>query len=308
MSLTLRPKHFPLNNISLIKQLFTDMMKIVKQVKDLKQPISAWKRDGLTVGFVPTMGNLHEGHLSLVEVAKQCCDKVVVSIFVNPSQFGPNEDFDSYPRTFKADQTKLQSLSTDLLFYPSVDEVYPGGVDQTVVQVPGRLTEVLEGATRPHHFDGVTTVVTKLFNMVQPDKAVFGQKDFQQLAVIQSMVADLAMPIDIVSAPIGRDVDGLALSSRNQYLTPAQRAISPLLSQVIFELAAQINAGQREYFALEQSAIEQLLASGFDGVDYISVRHAKTLLPAEDGDRNLVVLAVARLGKTRLLDNVLVKV
>ena len=280
-------------------------MQVFEQVNDLRKQVASWKKAGHTVGFVPTMGNLHQGHLSLVKIAQQACDKVIVSIFVNPMQFGPNEDFDSYPRTFKEDQAKLASLQTDAVFYPTVKAMYPNGINQTKVQVPEALTGLLEGANRPGHFDGVTTVVAKLFNMVQPDKAIFGQKDFQQLSVIQTMVEELALPIDIISAPIGRDVDGLALSSRNQYLTVEQRKIAPKLFTTLQDIVKAIQSGNKNFLALSSSAKQNLIMEGFDGVDYIEVCNPMTLLPAKNDDKNMVILAVARLGKTRLLDNIL---
>lgn len=282
-------------------------MQIFEEVNALRTQVSDWKKSGHSVGFVPTMGNLHDGHLSLVKKAQQTCDKVVVSIFVNPMQFGPNEDFDSYPRTFDADQSKLAQLQTDAVFYPSVDAVYPNGLAQTQVCVPESLTSLLEGAKRPGHFDGVTTVVAKLFNMVQADKAFFGQKDFQQLAVIKAMVYELAMPIEIVSVPIGRDKDGLALSSRNQYLTAEQRKIAPKLFTTLQDIEVAIKSGNLDFNALSESAKLALLAEGFDQVDYVQVCDAVTLLPADGLKNNKVILAVARLGKTRLLDNILLK-
>ncbi|WP_040725765.1 pantoate--beta-alanine ligase [Thiomicrorhabdus sp. Kp2] len=280
-------------------------MQIFEQVSALRSQVAAWKRAGYSIGFVPTMGNLHDGHLSLVKLAQQQCDKVLVSVFVNPMQFGPNEDFDSYPRTFESDQMKLASLQLDAVFYPSVDEMYPKGVCQTQVQVPEVLTGLLEGASRPGHFDGVTTVVCKLFNMVQPDKAVFGQKDYQQLVVIKTMVEDLALPIDIVAAPIGRDVDGLALSSRNQYLSVEQRVIAPKLHTLLQDIAVSIRSGNTNFSSLCETAGDALLDEGFDEIDYIVVCDANTLLPAHSFEDNIVILAVARLGKTRLLDNIL---
>ncbi|WEJ63319.1 pantoate--beta-alanine ligase [Thiomicrorhabdus lithotrophica] len=280
-------------------------MQVFEQVNDLRKQVASWKKTGHTVGFVPTMGNLHQGHLNLVKIAQQTCDKVVVSVFVNPMQFGPNEDFDSYPRTFTEDQAKLASLQTDAVFYPTVEAIYPNGINQTKVIVPGALTGVLEGANRPGHFDGVATVVAKLFNMVQPDKAVFGQKDFQQLSVIRTMVEELALPIEIISAPIGRDVDGLALSSRNQYLNTEQRNIAPKLFTKLQDVAKAIQSGNQDFLALAQVAKQNLIMEGFDAVDYIEICNPITLLPAEMNDKDVVILAVARLGKTRLLDNIL---
>lgn len=279
-------------------------MQVFETVAPLRRQVSKWKQAGLKVGFVPTMGNLHAGHLSLVELAQQRCDKVVVSIFVNPKQFGPNEDFDRYPRTFEQDQSKLATLMTDAIFYPSVSEMYPKGVEQTTVKVPNSITTLLEGASRPGHFDGVTTVVNKLFNMVLPDIAVFGQKDYQQLAVIQTMVEDLAMPIEIISAPIGRDKDGLALSSRNQYLDEQQRAIAPKLNIALQNIEQAILSGNEAFKALATASTEQLLNEGFDAVEYVQVCDARSLLPAKEFNCDLVILAVARLGSTRLLDNI----
>ncbi|BBP44040.1 pantoate--beta-alanine ligase [Thiosulfativibrio zosterae] len=290
-------------------------MKVIETLDELRAQIQDWKTAGLKVGFVPTMGNLHAGHISLVDFAKQSADKVVVSVFVNPMQFGPSEDLDKYPRTFEQDVEKLSAAETDVLFFPSVALMYPKGMSQTRVCVPEHLTGLLEGATRPGHFDGVTTVVTKLFNMVQPDVAVFGQKDYQQLQVIKSMVEDLAMPITIITAPIGRDVDGLALSSRNQYLSAAQRQVAPKLFVVLNDLALALKSGNSNVAALEATAIQQLLAEGFDAVDYVSVVDAQHLMALTETQIQqklaqkqpcLVILAVARLGNSRLLDNILI--
>ncbi|MDG6773405.1 pantoate--beta-alanine ligase [Thiomicrorhabdus sp. ZW0627] len=279
-------------------------MQIIKQVEMLRTQVREWKSKGLKVGFVPTMGNLHAGHLSLMKLAREYCDKVVVSIFVNPLQFGPNEDFDSYPRTFEADQQKMQTVGVDVVFYPTVDEMYPCGQEQTLVKVPEKLTGLLEGASRPGHFDGVTTVVSKLFNMVQPDVAVFGQKDYQQYCVIEQMVRDMAMPIDLIRGSIARDEDGLALSSRNQYLTPEQREIAPKLYVTLMDVLTALESGNRDFKALESAATQSLLGLGFDAVDYVKIVHPKTLLDASQQDSIFVILAVARLGQTRLLDNV----
>lgn len=281
-------------------------MKTIEQIQALRALVLSWKQAGLTVGFVPTMGNLHEGHLSLVKLAQQKCDKVIVSIFVNPMQFGPDEDFDRYPRTFEEDSKKLMSLATDAVFVPSVQEMYPAGIEQTVVSVSDSITTVLEGASRPGHFDGVSTVVCKLFNMVQPDVAVFGQKDYQQLLVIQKMVLDLAMPIEIVAAPISRDLDGLALSSRNQYLSADHRQIAPKLNVVLEDIVMALESGNRGFDDLSSAATQRLMDEGFDSVDYVQVCDSLTLQPATNESEVVVILAVARLGQTRLLDNKLV--
>jgi len=278
-------------------------VKNIEYLAALRAEVHAWKREGLTVGFVPTMGNLHAGHLSLVNLAQQQCDRVVVSLFVNPLQFGPNEDFDRYPRTLTSDLEKLTALQVDTVYLPSVAEMYPNGLQQTVVAVPGGITSVLEGASRPGHFDGVSTVVCKLFNMVQPDVAVFGQKDYQQCLVIQQMVQDLALPIEMVIAPISRDRDGLALSSRNQYLSPEQRAVAPKLYVALQDIALAIESGNQAFETLTQVATQRLLEEGFDSVDYLNVCDAKTLQPADSSCQTVVILGVARLGQTRLLDN-----
>ena len=248
------------------------------------------------------MGNLHSGHAALVTKACQRVDFVVASIFVNPLQFGANEDLDSYPRTLAADQERLLQAGCHLLFAPTVDEMYPHGMGgQTRVSVP-QLSEGLCGASRPGHFEGVATVVSKLFNMVQPDLAVFGQKDFQQLAVIRALVRDLNMPIQIIGEPTVRADDGLALSSRNGYLSPEQRATAPVLYQVLRQMAEAIGKGDRDYPALIAAGQQQLAAAGMR-VDYLEVRQALSLRPAAPEDRDLVILGAAFLGTTRLIDN-----
>ncbi len=278
-------------------------MRVCHRFADIRDAVGRWRRDGETVCFVPTLGNLHEGHLQLVRLARERGDRVVVSIFVNPLQFGKNEDYALYPRTLDADIGKLEGEAVDALFAPRDDEVYPNGVeDQTTVSVP-TMTDILCGATRPGHFTGVTTIVTKLFNIVQPDKAVFGIKDFQQLAVVRRMVEDLCMPVEIIEAPVARDPDGLALSSRNGYLDAAQRAVAPNLYRNLCTVRDQILAGERHYQLLEERARVRLLEAGLRP-DYFSVRCARTLEIAGAEDRDLVILAAAYLGQTRLIDNV----
>lgn len=276
------------------------------KVSSLRETVMEWKRAGQRVALVPTMGNLHAGHLSLVDKARQKADRVVVSVFVNPLQFGPNEDFDRYPRTYEQDCAYLREKRVDAVFAPSVEEMYPNGQEQTLVVAPSHLTTILEGATRPGHFDGVTTVVNKLFNMVQPDAAVFGQKDFQQVAVLKRMIEDLSMPVELIRAEIMRDADGLALSSRNQYLDEAQRRIAPKLFVVLQSVRMAIESENDDFRALEATATQQLLAEGFDAVDYVNIRQADSLEPVDSVGENCVIVAAARLGKTRLLDNVLV--
>lgn len=277
-------------------------MNTVKTVRELRAAVARARGEGKRIGFVPTMGNLHSGHAALVTKAAQRADFVVASIFVNPLQFGANEDLDSYPRTLAADQERLLQAGCNLLFAPSVAEMYPDGMSvQTRVSVP-QLSEGLCGASRPGHFEGVATVVTKLFNMVQPDLAVFGEKDFQQLAVIRAMVRDLNMPIQIIGEPTVRADDGLALSSRNGYLTPEQRATAPALYRTLQHIASAIGRGQRDFAALVAEGQAQLVAAGLRP-DYLEVRHAVSLRPAVIDDRDLVVIAATYLGNTRLIDN-----
>ncbi|HKS13812.1 MAG TPA: pantoate--beta-alanine ligase [Pseudomonas sp.] len=277
-------------------------MNTVKTVRELRAAVARARSEGKRIGFVPTMGNLHSGHAALVTKACQRVDFVVASIFVNPLQFGANEDLASYPRTLAADQERLLQAGCHLLFAPTVDEMYPHGMGgQTRVSVP-QLSEGLCGASRPGHFEGVATVVSKLFNMVQPDLAVFGQKDFQQLAVIRALVRDLNMPIQIIGEPTVRADDGLALSSRNGYLSAEQRAIAPALYRVLRQLGDAIASGERDYAALIAAGQQQLDAAGLRP-DYLEVRHALTLRPATAEDRDLVILAAAFLGTTRLIDN-----
>jgi pantoate--beta-alanine ligase len=248
------------------------------------------------------MGNLHAGHAALVEKAAQRADFVVASIFVNPLQFGPNEDLDKYPRTLIADQEKLVEAGCHLLFTPDVDEMYPHGMQgQTRVSVPV-ISEGLCGASRPGHFEGVATVVSKLFNMVQPDLAIFGQKDFQQLAVIRTLVRDLNMPIQIIGEPTVRADDGLALSSRNGYLSAEQRAAAPVLYRTLQEMAAAIRAGERDFAKLVSAAQAQHSAAGFRP-DYLEVREANSLHPVTADATQLVILVAAFIGSTRLIDN-----
>lgn len=283
-------------------------MITVTTIAELQQALLEHRQTGKTIGFVPTMGNLHQGHLSLVDKAKEMSDVVVVSLFVNPTQFGPNEDFDSYPRTFDADCEKLLNHDTDIVFAPSVEEVYPGFSDNparpnlTSVHVAD-LGQDHCGASRPGHFDGVTTIVTKLFNMVRPDIAVFGQKDFQQLAIIRRMVQDLNIPVTIIGAPILREANGLAMSSRNGYLSQEQKDHAAGIQRVLQWAKEQLLNHKLSFDQVEQSAVNQLTEQGFR-VDYFNIANADTLQVAETSDKNLVILAAAFLGKVRLIDNV----
>lgn len=277
-------------------------MNTVKTVRELRAAVARARSEGKRIGFVPTMGNLHSGHMALVTKAAQRVDFVVASIFVNPLQFGAGEDLDKYPRTLAADQEKLLQAGCHLLFAPSAEEMYPDGMaGQTRVSVP-HLAEGLCGASRPGHFEGVATVVSKLFNMVQPDLAVFGQKDFQQLAVIRALVHDLNMPIQIIGEPTVRAADGLALSSRNGFLDEQQRAVAPVVYRSLSSIAASIRQGSRDFPALINEQLQLLEGAGLRP-DYLEVRHARTLRPAMAEDRDLVILVAAFLGTTRLIDN-----
>lgn len=272
-------------------------MQIIHSIEALRQ----WRKTVGSVAFVPTMGNLHEGHLSLVQRAKQEAEHVVVSIFVNRLQFGQGEDFDKYPRTLEQDAAKLRDAGVTVLFAPDERELYPNITQQYQVEPP-HLQNELCGAFRPNHFRGVATVVTKLFNIVQADVACFGKKDYQQLAIIQGMVADLNMPIRIVPVDTGRADDGLALSSRNQYLSADERVEAPRLYQQLTWIADEIRAGNQAYSELENAAKDVLISYGWQ-VDYVEIRKASSLHVARFGDKKLVVLAAARLGSTRLIDN-----
>lgn len=282
-------------------------MHTINRLNELRQQVREWHRQGLEVGFVPTMGNLHEGHMALVREARARSDRVVVSIFVNPMQFGPGEDFDSYPRTLDADCAQLLPLPVDAVFAPPVREVYPDGPElSTRVEVPG-LSEILCGHYRPGHFTGVATVVAKLFNMVAPDLAVFGKKDYQQLAVIRRMVRDLNFPVQVVGVETAREGDGLARSSRNAYLTPEERETASQIYATLREAAEWLKAGPADIAALEAWGCERLDGAGFN-TDYFSIRRQADLSAPEPGDRDLVILTAARLGRARLIDNLEVSV
>jgi pantoate--beta-alanine ligase len=277
-------------------------LPIVRTIADLRAQVAAWRRADLRVGFVPTMGALHEGHLSLVRLARTRADRVVASVFVNPTQFGPNEDFDAYPRDEARDAGLLESAGCHLLYAPSVAEMYPPGASTTVT-VAG-VSEPLDGQARPGHFAGVATVVTKLLNQCAPDVAVFGEKDFQQLAVIRRLVRDLDLAVEIVGGPTARADDGLALSSRNAYLSEAERPVAARLNAVLREVLARVRSGE-PVAAAEQTAVAALLAAGFRKVDYVEARVPETLERLGPGPASgpVRVLGAAHLGRTRLIDN-----
>ncbi|ESQ09416.1 MAG: pantoate--beta-alanine ligase [Thiohalocapsa sp. PB-PSB1] len=279
-------------------------MQIIHEIAVLRAQVADWRRAGLRVGLVPTMGNLHAAHLALVRDAMTRCDRVVVSVFVNPLQFGPDEDLQSYPRTPEHDIDLLIQVGNHCLFAPSEQEIYPHGrLGQTFIEVPV-LSDLLCGASRPGHFRGIATVVAKLFNIVMPDLALFGEKDYQQLMVIRRMTADLNLPVEIVGHPIVREPDGLAMSSRNGYLTPDERITAPLLHDHLRRLAEAIRAGQLIADA-EWDTARALSAAGFKP-DYVSVCRRADLNHPKPGDRSLIVLAAAYLGKARLIDNLII--
>ena len=282
-------------------------MQSVSEIKSLRSQIKAWRQQGLSIAFVPTMGNLHQGHFSLVEKAKTLADKVVVSIFVNPMQFGANEDLDSYPRTLDADKQGLAEIGTALVFTPTVDVMYPNGLDaQSYVDVPD-ISMGYCGGARPGHFKGVATVVTKLFNMVQPDFACFGEKDFQQLQVIRAMVRDLSMPIEIIGVPTQREVSGLAMSSRNGYLSEQEKDTAKVLYQTLLNAGQSLDQGNKAFDAIELEAKQALELAGLKP-DYFAIAEKDNLKPATIESKEFVILAAAFLGKVRLIDNLQVSV
>ena len=272
------------------------------RIEGLRDVVRLWRAEGARIGFVPTMGSLHAGHISLLSAARFRADRVIASVFVNPLQFGPNEDFERYPRMPEEDTALLAEAGCDLLFLPAVDEIYPDGRESATRVSVKTLSGILEGAHRPGHFDGVATVVAKLFGIVQPDVAVFGEKDYQQLAIIRRMTADLDIPVEIVGAPTVRSPDGLAMSSRNRYLSEAERALAPRIYATLRAAAARVDCGDRNYAQLSASGMDELRAAGMQP-DYFELRDAQTLLEPIPATRELVILVAARLGKARLIDN-----
>ena len=282
-------------------------MQITETSESLREQLADWRQSGEHIALVPTMGNLHDGHLSLVDIARQHAERVVVSIFVNPTQFGDGEDFATYPKTLELDKRRLKRANVDLLFVPNIETMYPFGVDNaTSVTVPV-LTDELCGSFRPGHFDGVTSVVSRLFSLVQPDVAIFGEKDFQQLMVIRRLVKDMSLPVEIIAGPTRREEDELALSSRNQYLTEEERAIAPQLYATLKKIGEGLQSGKRNYTKMEQQAMNDLEALGFKP-DYVSIRRAENLGEPDRDTDELVVLVAAHLGKSRLIDNLAVHI
>jgi len=279
----------------------------VTTVGEVRARVRAWRAQGLGVALVPTMGNLHAGHQSLLAAARQRAARVVASVFVNPLQFGPAEDFAAYPRTLDEDRTLLAETDCDLLFAPAVAEIYPdGGAQPTLITVRG-LATALCGQFRPGHFDGVATVVAKLFNIVAPDVAVFGEKDYQQFVIIRRMASDLQLPVEVIGAPTVRAPDGLALSSRNRYLTAQERAIAPAIYRALRAAARRLEGGERDFARIESEGWRALARAGLRP-DYFAVRDAAELQAPGPATRELVVLSAARLGKARLIDNLRVPV
>ena len=277
-------------------------MNIIESVSEIRTHIASLRREGKRIGFVPTMGSLHEGHLSLVRKAQEACDYVVVSIYVNPLQFGVGEDFANYPRTLTADCDKLNKAGVDIVFTPTDNMLYPNGKDAvTYINVPV-LDSILEGKSRPGHFRGVATIVNKLFNIVQPDVAVFGEKDFQQLLVIRQMVADLNMPVEIIGVPTTREASGLAMSSRNGYLSITEKAQASELFQTLSSVRDKILSGATDFPQLSAQASDYLQSCGFSP-EYVAICRASDLQKTKTLGKPLVILAAARLGKTRLIDN-----
>jgi len=282
-------------------------MLVIHSKQELDEQLAEWRQQDEHIALVPTMGNLHAGHLSLVELAREHAERVVVSIFVNPMQFGEDEDFDEYPRTLERDTLRLKKTAADLIFAPSVETMYPFGLkDATTVSVP-RITENFCGASRPGHFDGVTSVVARLFALIQPTAAAFGQKDYQQQLVIRHMSLDLNLPISIITGETVREEDGLAMSSRNNYLSDEERATAPMLYEVLSGVGDELQSGRRNFEDLETESIQKLGDAGFT-VDYFAIRRAQNLeIPDRDCDE-LVVLVAAHLGDARLIDNTVVTI
>jgi pantoate--beta-alanine ligase len=278
-------------------------MRTVNTIKELRAMVRSWRQQGKNIALVPTMGNLHEGHLSLVRKAAEAADIVITSIFVNPMQFGVSEDLDSYPRTLMEDQGLLMKAGNTLLFTPSAADIYPAGLaHQTKVVVPD-VSDGHCGASRPGHFDGVATVVTMLLNIVQPDFALFGEKDLQQLTIIRKLVRDLMLPVEIIGAAIVRDGDGLAKSSRNGYLSIEDRALAPALHKILQTIAKGLQSGDTHFARLSEHAKTELLNAGLRP-DYVNIVNSQTLKPATVDDRELAILAAVFLGTTRLIDNI----
>lgn len=284
----------------------TPIMETVSDLRGMRAVVGRWKRAGHSIALVPTMGNLHDGHISLLNHAREYADRTVMSIFVNPIQFGKGEDYERYPSTLADDKNKLEKYGLDLLFTPDLNQLYPGGTDSdTRVNVP-ELSNILCGASRPGHFSGVATVVAKLLSNVQPDVGLFGEKDYQQLLIIKRMVRDLCLPVEIAGAPIVRELDGLAMSSRNAYLSPDERRRAPEIYRTLKAVSVSLRKGGKEPQEIEQGAMTRLEKSGFKP-EYVSIRRTEDLALPAPGDTRLSVLLAAWLGPARLIDNIKVR-
>jgi len=278
-------------------------MDQANSISELRQYVQHWKDHKQSIAFIPTMGNLHQGHMSLIEKGMSLCDRSICSIFVNPMQFGPNEDFNHYPRTLDQDIALLESVGCDLAYMPTASELYPQGLENISQIIVTDLTQTYEGAHRPGHFTGVATIVAKLFNIVKPDISVFGKKDYQQYCVIKKMTQDLNLDVEIIGQETAREPSGLATSSRNQYLNEDQESKAGLIYTTLQQASDKILKGEKNFASIEKLAIENLQQAGFD-TDYFNICNAETLKPATSGDRKLVILVTTRLGNTRLLDNI----
>jgi len=278
-------------------------MNQANSVSELRQYIQHWKDHRQSIAFIPTMGNLHQGHLSLIEKGQSLCDRTICSIFVNPMQFGPNEDFNHYPRTLDQDIELLESVACDLVYMPTASELYPQGLEGISQIIVTDLTDTFEGAHRPGHFTGVATIVAKLFNIVRPDISVFGKKDYQQYCVIRKMTRDLNLDVEIIGQETSREPSGLATSSRNRYLNEEQKSKAALIYETLQDASDKIVRGEKDFASVEKQATDKLNQAGFD-TDYFNVCNADTLKPVTAGDKKLVILVTTRLGDTRLLDNI----
>ena len=282
-------------------------MIVASTCESLREQLSYWRDSGERIALVPTMGNLHDGHLSLISLAREYAERVVVSIFVNPTQFDEDGDFDKYPRTLESDTRHLEKTNVDLLFIPDIGTMYPFGItNATLVTVPV-LSEEFCGAFRPGHFDGVTSIISRLFNIIQPDVAIFGQKDYQQQLIIRHLVEALQLPLQIVLGPIQRELDGIAISSRNQYLNKEERSIAPILYSVLQDIGKDLQTGKQNYAELEQQAIDFLNNAGFHA-EYVAIREPEKLNVPNKDNNDLVVLGAVRLGTTRLIDNIIITI
>jgi pantoate--beta-alanine ligase len=282
-------------------------VKKIHSIDELRKAIAEWREAGDTIALVPTMGNLHKGHMSLVSLAAEYAEHVIVSIFVNPTQFGPTEDYTSYPRTLEVDSRKLARAGVDILFAPSVEEIYPHGSENAVQVLVHGLSDQFCGASRPGHFQGVTSVVSRLFNICVPDVAVFGNKDYQQLVILRQMVDDLHIPVKLLAGETERDANGLALSSRNEKLDKVQRAAAAIIYQALDDAATSLRTGQNDFVNVEKTAIETIAVAGLDP-EYVAIRNAADLSMPQENSPRLAILAAARLGGVRLIDNVLVNI